>query len=84
VRLGHGRCFDDDDADRSAGVATNQQEVRHDLTMILYHFTAHNGCAAAGSSVLVEATRPLSRRRSAKLLKGGNIAMARQSTGGRA
>jgi hypothetical protein len=26
LRLGHRRCFDDDDADWSAGVATNQQE----------------------------------------------------------
>ena len=30
VRLEHRRCFRDDDTDRLAGVATNQQEVRHD------------------------------------------------------
>jgi hypothetical protein len=33
VRLEHRRCFHDDDADRLAGVAKNEQEVRHDLTV---------------------------------------------------
>ena len=35
VRLEHGGCFHDDDADRLAGFAANQQEVRHDLTVLL-------------------------------------------------
>jgi hypothetical protein len=35
VRLEHGRCFHDDDADRLAGFTANQQEARHDLTVLL-------------------------------------------------
>jgi hypothetical protein len=67
VRFEHRRCFHDDDANRAAGVTTNQQKVRHGVTdlSILYHFRRTNTWtpSATCDTVAVRIIAQLSRSR---------------------